>query len=155
MLDITVQLVDKCDERFPGVYFFTISIEVNQGEFISLASIPLDDVQELAWFRENIESIKNDILPVPIGDYVSIAKIIRDFYSSDDMDEFIIGELYNYRVSHGLRFAFRGRDIPDIYIGKLNDDYQISCSDSDFEFCYSFNINNFIHLVDDLVENLK
>lgn len=47
----------------------------------------------------------------------TIAGSVEVAFESDDVDDELFDEIYDYRLRHDLRFAVRGANIPSIYFG--------------------------------------
>ncbi|MDH2433498.1 hypothetical protein QCD60_13030 [Pokkaliibacter sp. MBI-7] len=114
----------------------TIKINSQENEFyilhiknedITISTIKLENLDKLNWFNENKRAIIDEIFPFMTTNK-SIAESVANFYQyvEDHTDE-EVDKVYEYRTTHGLRFAFRGQDVDDIYIGKISADvYEIS-----------------------------
>ena len=76
----------------------------------------------------------------------TIAKSIFNFYDqfedTNDLNE--LNRLYKYRERHGLRFALRGYDVADIYIGKVGEYHTISLCDKENDWSYNIDMRQFI-----------
>lgn len=88
----------------------------------------------LNWAVENKNSLLFEPFPMPTIVGRTLAESIRAFYRAVDLedDEKVdekLDEMYDYRTRHGLRFALRGVDILDIYLGLNSTGYEISCFD--------------------------
>ncbi|WP_324723402.1 hypothetical protein [Lelliottia sp. JS-SCA-14] len=103
------------------------------------------DLSELLdWFKENEHEIKSSNLPIDRVDGRSLARKIRHFYENVDVeDDEIVDLMFDYRSHHCLRFAARGTLIPEIYIGKSEDNYEVSMSGTDSEWEYFIDIEDF------------
>jgi hypothetical protein len=79
------------------------------------------------WLNKNQERLLNEPFPVET-EAASIASALSAFYEEVDPD--VSGNelerVYDYRTAHGLRFALRGTDIDDIYLGRWRGRFQIS-----------------------------
>lgn len=95
----------------------------------------------LEWFVSNKESLLNEFLFIQVNEGRSIAATIHEFYEDIDPEDFdSMDRMLAYRESHGLRFALRGVDIPDVYIGKKRDGiYEVSCVD--IHNCWMFEVD--------------
>ncbi|MEN3753896.1 hypothetical protein ABC733_18260 [Mangrovibacter sp. SLW1] len=81
----------------------------------------------IEWFLDNEEDIKS--LEIPVGHLtdMSIAEGVHSIYENLDVDnDEVVDKMFDYRSSHCLRFASRGTDFPEIYIGKNGVRYEIS-----------------------------
>ncbi|MDH5676011.1 MAG: hypothetical protein OEZ06_28065 [Myxococcales bacterium] len=80
------------------------------------------------WFRLHAEALLSEPPhPSLVGE--SIADAIGRFYSDDtEPEEQEFDAVLQYRQRHGLRFAMRGTDIPDVYIGFWNGRLEVSGS---------------------------
>ena len=85
----------------------------------------------LRWLFDNRHDLLSDFFPGEAIEDHSIAAAIHDFYGNVDPENIdLMDRMFAYRESHGIRFALRGVDIPDVYIGKRRGgNYEISCAD--------------------------
>lgn len=98
----------------------------------------------LDWLLSNRLAIVNNNFPIESEESFSISKKIYNFNNSEeDYEDEVYESIYNYRLSHALRFGLRGVDMDDIYIGKNNNIYEISYYNIDSEWCFDFDINSF------------
>ncbi len=98
----------------------------------------------LEWFRDNEEKIKSSDLPINEPSSESLAKKIQRFYESVDVeDDELVDAMFDYRACHCLRFAARGTDLPEIYIGKSVEGHEISLFDDNQDWQYFIDINDF------------
>ena len=73
------------------------------------------------------------------------------FYKNINLDEDkLVDAMFEYRLSHEIRFAHRGTDIPQIYIGKNNNYHEVSCLNEKGGWSYNFNANDLIESILDL-----
>ncbi len=110
---------------------------------ILLFSALFDDQSPLQWIENNQVNIEEG--DFPLGDIKgdSIFEKIKNFYISQYANEdSYIDIIYQYKLSHGLHFAFRGVECKEIYIGKFKGNYQLSGENVHHEF----NINTLIDL---------
>jgi len=95
----------------------------------------------LDWINDNKEALLHEKFP-SIRVRSSIAESLFQFYEElgpDSDSENLMEIIYDYRQRHGIRFALRGTDVDNIYIGKLNEVVTISLYDND-EDKWSFDI---------------
>ena len=106
----------------------------------------------ILWGLENKQNIFNETVPFVISDNNdSIAKQIHTFYQKNDFeDEILMDRVFEYRRSHGLRFALRGTDIPEIYIGKSGDNIEISFFEKNGEWRYYINPLTFFECIESM-----
>lgn len=135
-------------EAEQDLYSLTFNLVDEQGEStIKLVRAVIENTSELNWFSENEIHIRNDELPSCVEKRTSIAPALENFYDGLEVDdseecEQILEELFKYRSQHDFRFAFRGQDIPTIYIGKNENAYEISCAEEELKFTYEVDINS-------------
>lgn len=127
--------------------FISIALVKKKDNFlVPLLSVLIDSPSELEWFHQNKKYILSEELPIqPSYENKSIADSIDRFYDeydddSDDIQQ--LEEIYEYRTRHGLRFTFRGRDVPDIYIGKFHNEYEISLCNGELNQLYEIDIDS-------------
>jgi hypothetical protein len=110
---------------------------------------------ELAqWLKRNREPLLNGRAPVEEGEFSSIAETIANFYENldpDDNTNDMVQRVYDYRGSHSLRFALRGADVDDIYLGVFRDKHQISLWTDKVRWQFTIGLRQFL----DEVERLK
>lgn len=97
----------------------------------------------IEWFTANEKIIRDSDFPIENSNNYSLAECAYYFYENTDADDSLIDVMYDYRKLHCLRFACRGTNFPDIYIGKNNGLYEISLYTSDEQWRYFFDIDNF------------
>lgn len=96
------------------------------------------------WLVENEKLIKECGFPMEKINGCSLAEQSYFFYENADADDdHNIDAMYEYRESHCLRFACRGIDFPDIYIGKNDGDHEISLYNDGEKWRYFFDIDDF------------
>lgn len=103
------------------------------------------DINEFTtWFFKNELEIKTVDYPISLDKNKSIAENISLFYNSVDVDnDDVIDKMYDYRCSHCLRFAARGIDFPEVYIGKKDDGYELSLCSFKEKWRYKIDIDDF------------
>lgn len=108
------------------------------------------------WFIENEELIRTCEVPSDFIEYdnKSIAEKISLINRALDVgNDSLIDLLYDYRSSHCLRFACRGSDFPEIYIGKSGDYHEISLYNENECWRFNFEICNFYYRLKSLLLN--
>lgn len=105
------------------------------------------DLSELiSWLIENEHEIKSIDIPINREGSGSLARKIRHFYENmDKTHDVVVDAMFEYRSNHCLRFACRGTNFPEIYIGKSKHNYEISLSDNDSEWMYFIDIEDFFN----------
>jgi len=89
--------------------------------------------------------VVNDRWPIPTLAGGSLAHRIRRFYAEIDGDDHeTLDAMYAYRQSHGLRFALRGFDIGEIYLGRVEEAVEISCDSGDEKWAYTIDFQQFV-----------
>jgi len=113
--------------------FFASEPDVSNME---LLRIGIEGVSDIDVLLSNEEPIRTGLLPAFLDASLPIAHAIREFLEECDpeVDEVQMEYLYQYRLMHGLRFTFRGQDIPDVYIGLRGGFHEISCHDGGVDF---------------------
>ena len=98
----------------------------------------------IEWFLEHEREIRGDELPIKKKSDKSLAENIHHSYEVLDVDDdVLVDKMYDYRSGHCLRFASRGTDFPEIYIGKLGDSYEISKFSPTEKWQYPIDIDGF------------
>lgn len=130
------------------------SVQNNSG-IISFFHEKIDISELFDWFKENEHEIRSSDLPIDKGNGKSLARIIRDFYENvDTEDDEVVDSIFDYRSCHYLRFAVRGTLIPEIYIGKSENNHEISMYCENREWQYFIDIDDFFnHLKDQYNSN--
>ena len=106
------------------------------------------------WIALNKPFIFEENPPQQISHYASIAKGLYEFFDNLDPEkeeETTLLKLYNYRTRHGLRFALRGVDVDDVYIGLINGNLTISFCESVNEWDYKSEVKDFLNEIDKLI----
>ena len=92
----------------------------------------------LDWFNENISFILNEVEPTFLPKANCLAEAIEMFYrslSDDDLDnghfDSMLDTLFEYKTRHDLKFAFRGTDIPNVFLGVYRGHLTVSWQESD------------------------
>lgn len=142
---------DPLNKPSPNELFANIELNIKDksgNKITTLLHITWDIICLLRWIFENHEKLLKDNEPTIIFNKGSLSHAIKVFYTNlpdednnnnnTDLDS-ILETLYKYRTHHGFQFAMRGTDIPDIYIGKNNEAYEISCADTNN--CWRYEID--------------
>lgn len=114
-------------ESLIGVYFQDI-----QSLSENILFLQHQQWSEVRSWLINLANKLYDTPPNFLMDSTCLAEAIDCFYKSlpDDFDgdkyDFMIDELYEFRVNHDLRFAFRGTDIPSVLIGLYKNNLTVS-----------------------------
>ncbi|MCE0815028.1 hypothetical protein [Buttiauxella sp. S04-F03] len=122
-----------------------IDINVKENEdIISIFRGKIDLSELLDWFKDNEYEIKSSDFPIARASGESLARAIRCFYENiNTEDDSLVDSMFDYRSRHCLRFGARGTLIPEVYIGKSGNKYEISKSDSNDEWKYFIDIDDF------------
>lgn len=129
-----------------NLFFLIVSLISLDGNPIKLLQVVLENVSQIQWFIKNEDNIRNEELPFYVKKNCSIAEAIEQFYENIDSDleeSKLLDSTYNYRNHHGIRFAFRGQDIVDLYIGLNHGEYEISYLKGSLLFKYVVDIDSF------------
>jgi|GEM_PF-3300141 len=138
----------------------SIKIEVwdaNNEPVLTVLDIEWDIFVFLSWCIENKYYLLNEKIPKYIQFDSSIAKSLFNFYQDDSIDSeafSVFSIVYDYRTRHGLRFAFRGTDIDDVYLGQVDNVVFISCYDDDKAYNYPVDLEKFITEIQELYHSL-
>lgn len=109
----------------------------------------------IGWLIDNESEIRKEKLPADLNEQCFIAKKVAEFYESlDTENDELIDLMFEYRSSHCLRFGCRGTDFPEIYIGKINDNYEVSLLSEKDAWSYLFDIEDFYSKVKELGKGL-
>ena len=132
-------------ESVPKQDYQSIEISVeNSGGLHPLFAGRVDLLALTEWLIENEEAIRKSDLPVNNLTQDSLAKKVHYFYENVNVDDDdLIDAMFDYRASHCLRFACRGVDFPEIYIGKLGSEHEISLFTQDEHWRYFFDVDDF------------
>lgn len=126
--------------------FLIVSLISLGGRPVKLLQAVLEHASQIEWFMKNEDNIRNEELPFRVKENCSIAEAIEQFYENIDPDSDesnLLDCTYNYRHQHGIRFALRGQDIVDAYIGPNHGEYEMSCSEVGSQFKYVVDIDSF------------
>ena len=108
---------------------------------INIANPIVESVEQIDWFIENENLILSAEVPFSLEECESVAVGMKEIYDKIDLDdEELLDRISEFRFSHAIRMAFRGQDLPDIFIAKGNNNYEVSCSEDNIEFCYQVEI---------------
>jgi len=109
----------------------------------------------IGWLIDNEPAIRKDRFPTDLTEQCFIAKKVAEFYESlDTENDELIDLMFEYRSSHCLRFGCRGTDFPEIYIGKINKNYEVSLLSENDVWSYLFDIEDFYSRVKELGKEL-
>ena len=121
-----------------------LTMEEN-GSLKSLFKGRVDFQSFIKWFLDNEEDIKSLEIPVKYLTRMSIAEGIHSIYESLDVNnDEVVDRMFDYRSSHCLKFASRGTNFPEIYIGKNGVKYEVSIFNEREQWRYFFDIDDFI-----------
>ncbi len=103
------------------------------------------DIYELTmWLLKNKNAILKERIPLFLPKAVCVAQAISGFYDAVEDDGNELDTIFDYRSRHGLRFATRGVEISDIYIGLNSEDvHEISCFDDGLNWHYCVDLYGF------------
>ncbi len=129
--------------------FIEISVE-NENGVHALFAGRVDFPAFTEWLIENEDAIRKSDFPVDNSTQDSLAKKVHCFYESANADDdVLIDAMFDYRASHCLRFACRGVDFPEIYIGKLGSEHEISLFTKNEHWQYFFDVDDFFSKLKD------
>ncbi|SFN46088.1 hypothetical protein SAMN05428971_1503 [Candidatus Pantoea varia] len=137
------RLIVKKYKENDGIQLIDLSVvgnDINHSLFLGKV-----DVNEfIGWFLKHEREIREDELPIEIIIYKSLAENVHYSYDTMDVDDDdLVDQMYNYRRGHCLRFASRGCDFPEIYIGKVRGLYEISKFSAAESWKYYIDIEEF------------
>ena len=124
----------------------SVEISIKSNDVLHALFTGIVDFQALIeWLKENEDAIRKADFPIVNLTEDSSAKKVHCFYESVDVDDDdLIDAMFDYRTSHCLRFACRGVDFPEIYIGKLGSKHEISLfTDNETWRCF-FDVDDFL-----------
>ena len=131
-----------------------ISIGEQKKHTLYVGHVDLHNLIE--WLIDNETAIRNDRFPTDFTEQCFIAKKTAEFYESVDTEnDNLIDLMFEYRSSHCLRFGCRGTDFPEIYVGKIDLNYEISLLSEKEKWNYFFDIEDFFFRVKELSLELK
>ncbi|MGC6389059.1 hypothetical protein ACMV8I_15570 [Ewingella sp. S1.OA.A_B6] len=134
-------LIEKTSQY--GSQWVDLSVKKDDS-LISLFRGRVNISELLDWFRDNEEEIKSSDLPINEPSSGSLAKKIQRFYEYVEIeDDEIVDAMFDYRACHCLRFAARGTNFPEIYIGKKVDGHEISLFTDEQDWQYFIDIDDF------------
>lgn len=134
----------------------SLDVQLDGGKIFNVFKIKWDAMCFLNWFIENKQAIiyENPIELIDGG--VSIACGIEKFYGNVDPDNLAeLDMVFEYSKRHGLRFALRGVDINEVYIGKTEKGYEISYCNNDSIWSYKIDLLEFIASIESYYVKLK
>ena len=126
------------------------------GDVIRQVFESMGDLAELAaWFREHRLALLGQRLP--IGDeFSSIAEAdsrfherMKDGHHSPE-DDRLLDAMHAYRTAHLLSFGLRGVKMPNIYLGRFRDRYEISLWNQEDAWEYEIDLEEFLDEMDAL-----
>lgn len=124
-------------------------IEERNAESICIFKSIVENSSQLDWFLENENSIRISDFPFELLDGFSLAENINIFYENINPDDiYSLDAVYKYKLSHGFRFAFRGQDVLDVFVGRNKKAHEISCADGEIKFCHEVMIDSLFKEVD-------
>ena len=132
-----------------------IEISIGKQKTHTLYEGYVDLHQLIEWLIENELAIREDKFPTELTEQCFIAKKVAEFYEClDTENDELIDLMFEYRSSHCLRFGCRGTDFPEIYIGIIDNNYEISLLSESEKWRYLFDIEEFYFRVKELGKEL-
>ncbi|MEB5752467.1 hypothetical protein MXF13_21630 [Leclercia adecarboxylata] len=132
-----------------------IEISIGKQKTHTLYEGYVDLHQLIGWLIDNESTIRKDRLPTELTEQCFIAKKVAEFYESlDTENDELIDLMFEYRSSHCLRFGCRGTDFPEIYIGIIDNNYEVSLFSESDKWSYFFDIEEFYSRVKELGREL-
>ncbi|MDU4844060.1 MAG: hypothetical protein E6X49_23380 [Leclercia adecarboxylata] len=132
-----------------------IEISIGEQKIHTLYEGYVDLHQLIGWLIDNEPTIRKDRLPTELTEQCFIAKKVAEFYESlDTENDELIDLMFEYRSSHCLRFGCRGTDFPEIYIGIIDNNYEVSLLSESDTWSYLFDIEDFYSRVKELGREL-
>lgn len=121
-----------------------IEISLNEQKKHTLYIGYVDLHNLIGWLIDNEPAIRSERFPAELAEQCFLAKKITEFYESlDTENDELLDLMFEYRSSHCLRFGCRGTDFPEIYIAKINNNYEVSLLSENDEWSYFFDIDDF------------
>lgn len=126
--------------------FLTLAVEDGNGMVLHRVFSARAEPEALAsWTRRNAAALRNAFVPAALSGTGSIAARIRDYYERLEPDsDPSVDQVFAYRNTHGIRFALRGVAIPDVYIGRLDDGWEVSCADDGDDWSFRIDVERFL-----------
>lgn len=141
MNELSISFLGSASLQHPQ--FIEISLE-NENGVHALFTGQVDFLAFTEWLIENEDTIRKSDFPVDNLTQYSLAKKVNCFYESANVDDdVLIDAMFGYRASHCLRFACRGVDVPEIYIGKLGSKHEISLFAQNEHWQHFFDVDDF------------
>lgn len=141
--------------KLPGLIRIAVC-DPSGAELATLLNLKWTLLDFSEWLQSNKVAILHETMPLVDSSAGSIAEAISRFYEDMDpeaVDASILDRVFDYRCRHGLRFAFRGTDAPDIYIGRFQGQHEISRWDEHEQWRYEVNLEAFFMNVQELSES--
>lgn len=134
----------KGSDGIQSIDLSVVGDDINHSLFVGKV-----DVNEfIGWFLEHEREIREDELPIETVSNKSLAENIYYSYDTLDVDDDdLVDKMYHYRRGHCLRFASRGCDFPEIYIGKSGGLYEVSNFSLDESWQYNIDIDSFFNSI--------
>ncbi|MEN7528165.1 hypothetical protein [Cupriavidus sp. DL-D2] len=117
-------------------------------EPVEVMTVNWDICAPLTWLRENKKYLLDEDIPPFIEWGGSIHHSIEKFWDREDFSDAEEDQNFNYRKRHELCFAFRGIQIPTIYIGKGIDGWEVSGVREETQFFYRVDLPEFFDDLD-------
>ncbi|QMV53024.1 hypothetical protein [Ewingella americana] len=141
MNKLSIRLIESASLKYPQS--IEISIE-SSSELHLLFTGRVDLPAFTEWFIENEDAIRKSDFPVDNLTQDSLAEKVHCFYENANVDDDdLIDAMFDYRASHCLRFACRGVNFPEIYIGKLGSGHEVSLFTQNENWQYFFDVDDF------------
>lgn len=97
------------------------------------------------WLRCNSLYLLNENPPSALPDGETLAIRLRMFYENvDSNDDDQVDQVFEFRERHGIRFALYGYDVPNIFLGRRGESYEVSISEPDEEWGYDIDLRGFL-----------
>lgn len=143
MNKLTIKFFD--DKSGNGMALIDLYVEEG-GVLKTLFKGKVDRCEFINWLMDNEREIRFSDFPCEHEEKGSIAKKITSFYEDLNVDDDdLVDMMFSYRATHCLRFANRGADIPEIYIGKLGRCHEVSLFNEHEQWQYVFNVDEFFN----------
>lgn len=110
----------------------------------TLINMEWDPSALVDWLLDCKHELLTGVMPAPeCGN--SISEAVAVFYDKvDPEDDSAVDGMHQYRSRHCLRFAMRGADMPEYYLGLFKNRYEVSGSEAGTHWRYDIDLEGFL-----------